>query len=565
MSNRVKQKEKEKFVKTREALHFNIVIIGGGPAGLAAAIKAKQKAAEAGKDVSVVILEKGAEIGSHLISGAVLDPSSLLELIPEEERGALPLDTPVTEEKFYLLGEGGDIALPQCLLPPFMKNHGNYVISIGALCKALAAYAEKLGVDLYPGMAACEPLFTEKSGLRGVVAGVFGLDKDGNQKADYEPGAEILGDYILIAEGAHGSLAKRLIRHYRLNLHTQRQKFGLGIKEVWEIPASQHKKGFIAHSVGYPLKDKAGGGGFMYHYGDNLVSVGLVTHLDYENPTLSPFEEFQALKTHPLFAETLKNGKRLSYGARAVTEGGLQSIPKLVFPGGALIGCSAGLVNLPKIKGVHNAIKSGALAGEAAVNAVAEGGKGDLLREYCQTFKESAIYKELTLVRNVKPLWSRLGLAGGVVAAGFDMWMNYVTGGFSLFGTLRHEKADHESLKPLEEIEPITYPKPDNVLTFDRLSSLALSGVNHAENQPVHLHLKDPTVPIRHNLPLFGEPAQYYCPAGVYEITRENGAPKFQINAQNCVHCKTCDIKDPAQNILWQTPEGGGGPNYAGV
>jgi electron-transferring-flavoprotein dehydrogenase len=550
--------------ETREAMEYDVVIVGAGPAGLAAAIRLKQLAAEKGGEITVAVLEKGAEVGAHILSGAVIDPSALTELLPTWKEDGAPLDTPVTDDRFYFLGPAGALRIPNFPLPPLMSNHGNYIGSLGALCRWLAAQAEALGVEIYPGMAASDLVFDEAGALKGVVAGVFGVAKDGHHKPDYQPGMELHGKYTFIAEGARGSLAKRLMAKYDLCTESQPQKYGIGIKELWEIPAEKHKPGLVMHTLGWPLKNDVGGGSFLYHWGDRLVSIGFVVHLNYKSPYLSPFDEFQRFKLHPEIRAHLEGGKRLTYGARAITEGGFQSVPKLVFPGGALIGCSAGFVNVPRIKGSHNAVKSGMLGAEAAFEAITAGRQRDTLDAYTDAYRQSSIWKDLRRVRNVKPMLSKFGTALGMALGGFDMWMNTLLPGFSLFGTLGHGKTDAEATEPAAKHKPIAYPKPDGVFSFDKLSSVFLSNTNHDEDQPSHLTLKDASVPIKINLPIYAEPAQRYCPAGVYEVLydADNSNPRFQINAQNCVHCKTCDIKDPSQNIVWVTPEGGGGPNY---
>jgi len=549
---------------TREAMDYDVVIIGAGPAGLSAAIRLKQLAAEEGGEITVAVLEKGAEVGAHILSGAVIDPVSLNELIPDWKEKGAPLDTPVTNDQFKILGPAGAAALPMFLMPPLMHNHGNYIASLSNVTKWLATQAEALGVEIYPGMAASEAVYDSAGALKGVVAGVFGVARDGHHKPDYQPGIELHGKYVFIAEGARGSLAKILQNRFDLCVNRDPQKYGIGIKELWEVPAAQHKPGLVLHTVGWPLDDKTGGGSFTYHWGDRLVSVGYVVHLNYKNPYISPFDEFQRHKLHPEIAQYIRGGKRIAYGARAITEGGLQSVPKLAFPGGALIGCAAGFVNVPRIKGSHNAMKTGMMAAEAAFAALRAGRMHDVLTEYEDAYRESRVYKDLNGVRNAKPLLSMLGTFWGGVAGMFDMWTTTLLSGISFFGTLKHGKSDAAATERASKHKPIAYPKPDGVLTFDKLSSVYLSNTNHEEDQPVHLVLKDPSIPIQVNLPEYAEPATRYCPAGVYEVlTDEGGAnPRFQINAQNCVHCKTCDIKDPSQNIDWTTPEGGGGPNY---
>jgi electron-transferring-flavoprotein dehydrogenase len=547
----------------RESMAYDVVIVGGGPAGLSAAIRLKQLAADAGREVSVCVLEKGSEIGAHIVSGAVLDPSGLNALIPDWKEKGAPVETEVKDDQFYFFTKTLALRLPGFLFPPLMRNHGNYIISLGNLCRWLGSHAEALGVEIYPGFPAHE-LIVEEGVVKGVITGDLGVAKDGHHKSDYTPGMKLLGKYTLFAEGARGSLTKILGKTFGLHEGREPQKFGIGLKELWELPKDKHKKGLVLHGMGWPLDNATGGGLFMYHWGENYCSLGFVVHLNYTNPFLSPFEEFQRAKTHPAIRGFLKDAKRIGYGARAITEGGFQSVPKLSFPGGALIGCGAGFVNVPRIKGSHNAILTGKMAAEAAFAALDEGREGDTLTTYETAYAASAVAKELRLVRNVKPLWSRLGTLGALPLIGLDLWTNQLFG-FSVFGTLRHGKPDYATLRKARDCPPIIYPRPDGKLTFDRLSSVFVSNTNHEEDQPVHLVLRDPTIPIKVNLPEYAEPAQRYCPAGVYEVVEETSGPRFQINAPNCVHCKTCDIKDPAQNIDWVTPEGGGGPNYSNM
>ena len=546
----------------REAMEFDVVVVGAGPAGLAAAIRLKQLQ----PDLSVVVIEKGSEVGSHVLSGVVVDPVGLDALLPawrgHDDR---PLTVEVTDDRFYYLGPAGGMRLPNALMPKLMSNHGNFVGSLANVARYLGRPAAAAGVEIYPGFAAVEVLYGEGGEVVGVASGDMGVGKDGAVTDGYTRGMELRAKYVLVAEGARGSLAKGLIRRFKLDEGRDPQKYGIGLKELWEVPAETHQAGLVQHSFGWPLGNRTGGGSFLYGMEDNLVSVGFVVHLNYENPTLSPFDEFQRFKTHPMIADTFKGGKRIAYGARAIVEGGWQSVPKLSFPGGALVGCAAGFVNVPRIKGSHNAILSGMMAAEHVVQALDAGRANDELASYEAAWRASAIGTDLRRVRNVKPLWSKFGTMPGVALGGIDMWCQQVFG-VSPFGTLSHGKPDHATLKTLAEVKPIAYPKPDGVLSFDKPSSVYLSGTNHEENQPAHLVLTDPSIPIARNLPVYGEPARLYCPAGVYEVVYADEAkktePRFQINAQNCVHCKTCDIKDPSQNITWVPPEGGGGPNY---
>ena len=541
----------------RDAMEYDVVIVGAGPAGLAASIRIKQLS----PDTTVCVLEKGSEVGAHILSGAVVDPIALNELIPDWKQKGAPLNTPVKEDRFYILGKAGQLRIPNFLMPPLMNNHGNYAVSLGNVCRWLATQAEALGVEIYPGFAASEVLYREDGSVAGVVAGVMGIAKDGTHKPDYQPGMELRGKYVFIAEGVRGSLAKEIIAKFDLSKDSEPQKFGLGMKELWEVKPENHRQGQVTHTMGWPLGNKTGGGSFMYHLEDNLVSIGFVVHLNYQNPHLYPFMEFQRFKHHPMIAQVLEGGRRVAYGARAITEGGLQSVPKLTFPGGALIGCSAGFVNVPRIKGSHNAMKTGMMAAEAAVAALQAGREADQLTDYQDAYEHSWVYQDLKKVKNVKPMWSKLGLVFGMGLGGLDMWLQTLFG-FGL-GTWKHGKADYASLKPAADMPKIDYPKPDNVISFDRLTDLAFSATAHEEDEPAHLKLKDKSIPIDVNLPMWDEPAQRYCPAGVYEVIAEEGKePRFQINHQNCVHCKTCDIKDPSQNIVWTVPQGGEGPNY---
>jgi electron-transferring-flavoprotein dehydrogenase len=542
----------------RESMEFDVVIVGAGPAGLAAAIRLKQ----VNPELSVVVLEKGAEVGAHILSGAVVDPIGIDRLLPRwRDEPDHPFKTEVTDDHFLFLGPAGSIRLPNFLMPPLMNNHGNYIVSLGNVCRWLATKAEELGVEIYPGFAATEVLYDDEGAVIGVATGDMGVERNGEPGPNFARGMALLGKYTLIGEGVRGSLAKELIAKFKLDEGRDVPKFGIGLKELWEVKPENHRQGLVQHSFGWPLGMKTGGGSFLYHLEDNLVAVGFVVHLNYKNPYLHPFEEFQRFKTHPVIRGTFEGGKRLSYGARAITEGGYQSVPKLSFPGGALIGCSAGFVNVPRIKGSHNAMLSGILAAEKLADAIAAGRANDEPIEIERGWRDSAIGQDLKKVRNVKPLWSRFGTALGVALGGLDMWTNTLFG-LSIFGTLKHGKTDAASLEPAAKHQKIDYPKPDGVLTFDRLSSVFLSNTNHEENQPVHLQVKDWDLQKRSEYDVYAGPSARYCPAAVYEWVEKDGKPTFVINAQNCVHCKTCDIKDPNQNINWVPPQGGEGPVY---
>ena len=545
----------------RESMDVDVVIVGGGPAGLAAAIRLRQLGAEQGQEISVCLLEKGSEVGAHILSGAVFDPRALDELFTDwRDRGA-PLKTPVKEEKFLFLTGKGAYGIPVGLMPPQFKNHGNYIVSLGNLCRWLAAQAEGLGVDIFPGFPASEVLYDGEGRVRGVATGQMGVAKDGGRKDSYEPGMELRGKYTLFAEGCRGSLSKTLMERFGLGEGADPQTYGIGLKELWELDPAKHRQGLVLHTAGWPVTGTTWGGSFIYHLEDNQAAVGFVIGLDYENPHLSPFDEFQRFKTHPAIRVMLEGGKRIAYGARALNEGGLQSIPKLAFPGGLLLGCAAGFLNVPKIKGSHNAMKSGMLAAEAVAEALTSGDPGQgVLESYGEKFRASWVHEELHKARNFRPAFAKWGLIGGTLYGGLDLKL---LGGRAPW-TLHLKEPDHTRLKPAAEMPRIDYPKPDGVVSFDKTSSVYLSNTNHEEDQPVHLRLKDPAVAVEHNLALFDAPEQRYCPAGVYEILRDSDGsnPRLQINAQNCVHCKTCDIKDPTQNIDWVTPEGGGGPNY---
>ncbi|MBX3531681.1 MAG: electron transfer flavoprotein-ubiquinone oxidoreductase [Rhizobiaceae bacterium] len=553
----------------RESMEFDVVIVGAGPAGLAAAIRLKQ----VNPELSVVVLEKGGEVGAHILSGAVVDPIGIDRLLPGwREDADHPFRTEVKDDHFLVLGPAGSIRIPNFLMPPLMNNHGNYIVSLGNVCRWLATKAEALGVEIYPGFAAAEVLYNDEGAVIGVATGDMGIEKDGTKGPNYAPGMALLGKYTLIGEGVRGSLAKQLIAKFGLSEGRDPQKFGIGLKELWQVKPEQHRRGLVQHSFGWPLGMNTGGGSFLYHLDDNLVAVGFVVHLNYKNPWLSPFEEFQRFKTHPRIRDTFEGAKRVGYGARAITEGGWQSVPKLSFPGGALIGCSAGFVNVPRIKGSHNAVLSGMMAAEHVAEALAAGRANDELATYEAAWRASDIGRDLKKVRNVKPLWSKLGLVG-VAIGGIDMWLNTLFG-VSPFGTLKHGKTDAKSLEPAANFKKIAYAKPDGVLTFDRLSSVFLSGTNHEEDQPVHLQVKDMGLQERSEHDVFAGPSTRYCPAGVYEWVDKDGNAaadpnikdvRFVINAQNCVHCKTCDIKDPNQNINWVPPQGGEGPVYANM
>ncbi|TMH21771.1 MAG: electron transfer flavoprotein-ubiquinone oxidoreductase [Betaproteobacteria bacterium] len=549
-------------------MEYDVVIVGGGPSGLSAAIRLKQLAAEAGREVSVCVLEKGSEVGAHILSGAVIDPRALNELIPDWQAKNAPLNTPVTEDRFMVLAPEKAFRIPSWMLPPLMNNHGNHIVSLGNVCRWLSSQAETLGVEIYPGFPAAEALYDERGAVRGVATGDMGVARDGSHKPEYQPGMELHAKYTLLAEGCRGSLSQELMARFNLRDGVDPQKYGIGLKELWQVAPDKHQRGLVVHTQGWPLDSRTGGGSFIYHLEDNLVAVGFVVHLSYENPHLSPFDEFQRFKTHSAIRGTFEGGKRIGYGARAINEGGLQSIPKLVFPGGALIGDAAGFLNVPRIKGVHNAMKTGMLGAEAAFAALGEGRTRDELAAYPEALRHSWVYEDLYKVRNVKP-GLKWGLWLGTLHGGLHMWLNDLGLGALVAWTLRHGKADHETLKPAAEMPKIEYPKYDGVLTFDKLSSVFVSNTNHEENQPVHLQLRDPSIAVSVNLALYDGPEQHYCPAGVYEFVPDEvsggAAQRLQINAPNCVHCKTCDIKDPKQNIHWVTPEGGGGPNYSNM
>jgi len=550
----------------REAMQFDVVIVGAGPAGLSAAIRLKQLAREREHEVSVCVLEKGSAVGAHILSGAVIDPIALNELLPDWKTLGAPLNTAVSEDRFEILTASRAYPIPQWLLPPLMRNHGNYIVSLGNVCQWLAQQAEALGVEIYPGFAAAEVLYTDTGAVRGVATGDMGVAKDGTHKASYQPGMELHARYTLFAEGCRGSLSQELMARFNLRDGIDPQKYGIGIKELWQVAAERHRPGLVVHTQGWPLDAETGGGSFVYHLENRQVAVGFVVHLNYRNPHLSPYDEFQRFKTHPSIRGTFDGGKRLSYGARAINEGGLQSIPKLAFPGGALIGCAAGFVNLPRIKGSHNAMKTGMLGAEAAFAALAENRAHDELAAYPDAVRRSWVYEDLYKVRNVKP-GLKWGMWLGTAHGGMHMWLNDLGLGAAVPWTLRHDKPDCQTLAPAAAMPKIAYPKYDGVLTFDKLSSVFVSNTNHDEDQPSHLKLRDPSIPVAVNLARYDGPEQRYCPAGVYEFVAVAGEPgkRLQINAPNCVHCKTCDIKDPLQNIHWVTPEGGGGPNYSGM
>jgi electron-transferring-flavoprotein dehydrogenase len=544
----------------REAMEFDVVVVGAGPAGLSAAIRLKQ----ASPEISVVVVEKGSEVGAHILSGAVVDPVGLDRLLPDWRSEDTPIKTAATDDRFYWLGAAGAARLPNFMMPPLMSNHGNFIVSLGDVCRWLATKAEALGVEIYPGFAAAEVLYGANGEVTGIATGDMGIGKDGEPKGSFTRGMELRAKYTLFAEGARGSLTKTLLERYALARDCEPAKFGIGLKELWQVAPDRHRPGLIQHTFGWPLDNRTGGGSFLYHFDEGLVSVGFVVHLNYDNPWLSPFEEFQRFKTHPLVRGTFEGGKRIGYGARAISEGGWQSVPQVAFPGGALIGCTAGFLNVPRIKGTHNAMLSGILAAEQVAEALAAGRANDELAGYQAAWRGSDIGRDLWKVRNAKPLWSRFGTVLGIGLGGIDMWMNTLFG-CSPFGTLGHGKPDSGTLRPAAECHPIAYPKPDGKLTFDRLSSVFLSNTNHEEDQPVHLRLHDPALQKQSEHDVFAGPSQRYCPAGVYEWVDEAGTPRFVINAQNCVHCKTCDIKDPNRNITWVPPEGGGGPSYQGM
>lgn len=544
----------------RDQMNYDVVIVGAGPAGLAAAIRLKQLAAEQARDISVCVLEKAAEVGAHILSGAVIDPIALTELIPDWKNKGAPLNVEVKQDNFLWLTEKNNYSIPAFAMPPMLNNHGNYIISLGKLCRWLAVQAEELGVDLFPGFNGSEILYRDDGSVKGIATGDMGVARDGSYKNTFSAGIELLANYTLIAEGTRGSLTKSLEKQFNLRAQAEPQKYGLGFKEIWKIDPQHHNEGAVLHTQGWPLENDTGGGGFLYHLEDNKIALGFVVHLNYQNPYLNPFEEFQRFKTHPSIQPLLTDAQRIAYGARAINEGGVQSLPELVFPGGALIGCSAGFVNVPKIKGSHNAMKSGMLAAEAVIAALAKEQCEPLLSSYPEKIRASWLWRDLYKARNVKPALSAWGNFWGMVYAGVDMWAHSI--GMTLPWTLKHKHADHETLTPADQATPIDYPAPDGKITFDRLSSIYLSTIDHDENQPVHLTLANDAIPIATNLAIYAAPEQRYCPAAVYEIIQKDGFSKLQINAANCIHCKACDIKDPLQNITWIPPQGGSGPYY---
>ncbi|PZP59740.1 MAG: electron transfer flavoprotein-ubiquinone oxidoreductase [Pseudoxanthomonas spadix] len=549
----------------RESMEYDVVVVGAGPGGLATAIRLKQLAAEAGHDVSVCVLEKGSEPGAHILSGAIMDPRALTELFPDWKEKGAPLKQPVTEDQFLFLGDTGAKATPHALLPECFHNQGNYIISLGALTRWLSTQAEGLGVEIFPGFAATEILYTDAGAVKGVATGNMGLGKDGEPTAEFQLGMELHAKYTIFAEGSRGQLGRQLLAKFSLDAGKDPQAYGLGIKELWQIDPAKHTPGLVVHTAGWPLDADTYGGSFLYHAEDGKVAIGLVVGLDYKNPWLSPFEEFQRFKTHPAIRKYLEGGKRIGYGARSITAGGLMSLPKLVFPGGALVGCEAGTLNASRIKGSHAAIKTGMLAAEAAFAALGEGRSGDELSTYPAAFEASWLYAELQQSKNFKQ-WFKKGRTLATLMTGIEQWLLPRLGIRNPPWTLRHSTPDHACLEPANQHQKIAYPKPDGQLTFDRLSSVFLSSTNHDEDQPAHLTLKDPAVPVEINLATYAGPEARYCPAGVYEfVAADSGGQRLQINAQNCVHCKTCDIKDPTQNIVWVAPQGGGGPNYAGM